>query len=239
MEKQQIFKEKYVLKLKDEIKADKYRSAEFLYDKKQTLMMPNIDKPVGLLDKLDHESDLTSAIAIFEAFKRLEPIQASDERFWVYLAHVDLYSYMVKRWPKVYTGNESKPENYIKDHWFIGNSSQTNLMRHSLAGLWWSVYLSVDEQRENKYELTEVLFWNQTFRTRTFGNYKLVRHKEAVIGLLEFCKENKSLLNNFEKQHQLLTEYLNLIGGTKPLAYYNRFYFKNELSKINFLTSRS
>ncbi|HOM90401.1 MAG TPA: DUF6339 family protein [Bacteroidia bacterium] len=233
MEKQQIFKEKYLLKLKDEIDTDKYRSNEFVYDKKQTLMMPNINKPDGLLSKLNHQKDFETAVAIFEAFKNLEPIQASDERLWSYLSHVDLYPYMVKRWPDVYTSKASKPENYIRDHWFLETTAQSNLMRHSISGLWWSVYLSVDETRTNKYELTEVLFWNQTFRTRTFGNYKLVRHKEAVIGLLEFCKENKSILKNFEKQHQILTEHLNLIGGVKPIAYYDRSFFKGELQKVS------
>ena len=55
MEKQQILKEKYLLKLKGEIDADKYRSNEFVFDKKQTLMMPNILKSEGLAEKLNPE----------------------------------------------------------------------------------------------------------------------------------------------------------------------------------------
>lgn len=233
MEKQQIFKEKYLLKLKNQINTDNYRGDEFIYDNKQILMMPNINKPDGLLSKLNHHNDFETAIAIFEAFKNLEPIQASDDRLWAYLSHVDLYPYMIKRWPDVHQGEAAKPEKYIKDHWFLETTSQGNLMRHSISGLWWSVFLTVDEKRQDKYELTEVLFWNQTFRTRTFGNYKLVRHKEAVIGLLEYCKENKSILKNFEKQHQILTEHLNLIGGVKPIAYYDRSFFKKELLKVS------
>lgn len=235
MEKQQIFKEKYLLKLKDEIDIDKYRSNEFVYDKKQTLMMPNINKPDGLLSKLNHQNDIETAVAVFEAFKNLEPIQASDERLWAYLSHVDLYPYMIKRWSDVYTGKASKPENYICDHWFLESTVQSNLLRHAISGLWWAVYLSVDENRgENKYELTKILFRQLDFPTRTLGTYKLGRHKEAVIGILEFIQENELLFKkNFEDRVRFITKHLNLIGGVKPIAYYDRSFFKGELQKVS------
>jgi hypothetical protein len=84
MEKQLIFKEKYILQLKTDIEtgisADKYRSNEFIFDKKQTLMMPNIIKTDSLVGKLNPENDFETAVKLFEAFRNLEPIQASDER---------------------------------------------------------------------------------------------------------------------------------------------------------------
>lgn len=235
MEKQQIFKEKYLLKLKEEIDTDKYRSNEFVYDKKQILMMPNINKPDRLLSKLNHQNDFETAIAVFEAFKNLEPIQASDERLWAYLSHVDLYPYMIKRWSDVYKGEASKPENYIRDHWFLESTVQSNLLRHAISGLWWAVYLSVDENRgTNKYELTNILFRQLDFPTRTLGTYKLGRHKEAVIGILEFIQENELLFKkNFEDRVRFITKHLNLIGGVKPIAYYDRAFFKGELQKIS------
>jgi hypothetical protein len=235
MEKQQIFKEKYLLKLKEEINVDQYRSNEFVYDKKQTLMMPNIIKPEGLLDNLNHENDCETAIAIYEAFKNLEPIQASDERLWVYLSHVDLYPYMIKRWDAVHKGTAKNFVDYIDEHWFLKSSAQSNLMRHALAGFWWAVYLSVDENREDKkYELTKILFRQLDFPTRTLGTYKLGRHKEAVIGILEFIQDNEKLFTkNFEDKVRYITKHLNLIGGVKPIAYYDRSFFKNELQKIS------
>src|SRR4051812_38708832 len=117
MEKQQIFKEKYLLKLKAEIDANKYRSNEFVYDKKQTLMMPNINQPERLLTKLNPQNDFETAIYIFEAYKNLEPIQAADERLWTYLTHVNLYPYMIKRWDAVYKTNVKDAINYINEHW--------------------------------------------------------------------------------------------------------------------------
>jgi hypothetical protein len=101
--------------------------------------------------------------------------------------------------------------------------------------LWWAVYLSVDEKRgENKYELSKILFRQLDFPTRTLGTYKLGRHKEAVIGILEFIQENELLFKkNFEDRVRFITKHLNLIGGVKPIAYYDRSFFKGELQKVS------
>jgi hypothetical protein len=70
------------------------------------------------------------------------------------------------------------------------------------------------------------------------GTYKLGRHKEAVIGILEFIQENELLFGrNFEERVRFLTKHLNLIGGVKPIAYYNRSFFKSELQKVSSIIS--
>lgn len=234
MAKQPLFKTKYAEKLRLEVNEEFYKSNEFIYDKSQVYVFPNIEQPEGLIDKLDINDHCKTAIEIYEAFENLEPIQASDERLWVYLAHVDLYPYMIKRWNGVQNGTAEKPKTYILEHWFLSSSTQSSLLRHAIAGLWWSVFLSVDENRENKYELTKILFRQLDFPTRTLGTYKLGRHKEAVLGILEFIDENPELFEKqFESKTRLITKHLNFIGGVKPISYYNRDYFKTELEKIS------
>ncbi|MBD1435177.1 hypothetical protein H8B06_20325 [Sphingobacterium sp. DN00404] len=235
MAKQVIFKEKYVKKIKDELNVDFYRGNEFMYDRKQTLMLPNINFPEGLSEKLNTSDDYKSAIQIYEAFRELEPIQASDERLWTYLSHVDLYPYMIKRWDDVQKGIAKDNKKFILDHWFLSSSTQSSLMRHAIAGLWWSVYLSTDNTRmDNKYHLTKILFRQLDFPTRTLGTYKLGRHKEAVIGILEFIEDNEDLFKTkFEYKTRFVTKHLNVIGGVKPISYYDRNFFKEELKKIS------
>lgn len=234
MAKQLIFKEKYVKKLKDAINVDFYKSHKFVYDPDQVLMIPNIEFTEDFSAKLDVNDDFKSAIQIYEVLKNLEPVQASDERLWTYLSHVDLYPYMIKRWNAVLTGTATNEKEYIFEHWFLKSSAQNNLLRHALSGLWWAVYLSVDESRaENKYDLTRILFRQLDFPTRTLGTYKLGRHREAVIGILEFIEENADLFaTKFELKTRFLTKHLNLVGGVKPIVYYDRLFFKNELDKV-------
>jgi hypothetical protein len=235
--KQKIFRERYVNQLKKEVQSGEivnhYKSTEFVYDKNEVLPVQDIDIPKDLLNSLDVGNDCKTAIAIYEAYKNLKPIQASDERLLTYMAHVDLYPYMIKRWSEVYNGTALNPEKYILDHWFLSSSAQSNLLRHALSGLWWSVHLSVDDARDNKYELTEILFRQLDFPTRTLGTYKLGRHKEAVLGILEFIQENEDLFKSkFEPKTRFVTKHLNIIGGVKPLSYFKREFFKNELEKI-------
>ncbi len=235
--KQNIFRTRYVKKLKKDVLSGvivrHYKSKEFVYDRKEVLSVQNIITPKGLLSSLDVKNDYKTAIAIYEAYSDLEPIQASDERLWSYLTHVDLYPYMIERWPEVYNGTTTNPTKYIFDHWFLSSSAQSNLLRHALSSLWWSVHLSVDEERTNKYELTEILFRQLDFPTRTLGTYKLGRHKEAVLGILEFIQENEDLFKSkFETKTRFVTKHLNVIGGVKPLSYFKRNYFKSELAKV-------
>lgn len=233
MENQRIFKEKYVQELRNNIQVDLYKLDEFVYESEQVLHLPSVPKPVGLLNKLNPADDYNSAIAIYEAYSTLEPIQASDIRLWTYLTHVDLYPYMIDRWNKLQSPTLQNSKQYILDHWFINSPTQSALLRNAISGLWWAVYLSVDSDRENKYELTQILFRQLDFPTRTLGAYKLGRHKEAVIGILEYINENQSLFKTeFEKKTRFITKYLNRIGGVKPLSYYDRTFFKIELKKI-------
>jgi len=234
MEKQKIFRSSYISQLKNNLKngisVHLYKNKEFEYNKEKELLLPTVYKPIGLLEKMDENNDFKSAIALYEAYKDFTPIQASDERFWTYLTHVDLFPYMQRKWNKHIVGKVDNEIKYIMDHWFLKSTSHSELMRHTLSGFWWSVHLSIDNERADKYELTQILFRNQTLRTRTMGTYSFFRHKEAVIGFLEFFKEND--FKEFEKTHQIFTRYINLVGGTKPLGYFDRTFYINELNKI-------
>jgi hypothetical protein len=76
------------------------------------------------------------------------------------------------------------------------------------------------------------MFWNQTLRTRTMGNYLMARKKELALGFLGYCHDRgKENFGNFEKEHQELTEFLNQIGGAKPLTSFTREEIKQILEK--------
>ena len=101
-----------------------------------------------------------------------------------------------------------------------------------LPSAWWSVYLSIDKSRENPYELTEILFKNQELRTNSFGPLTLIRHREAMIGILEFLKEHQELLvDGMNMRAQYIRKLFNFIGGTKRLEFMDRAFFKYELEK--------
>lgn len=234
---QSLFREKYVEDLRRRVEngeiVDYYKSDSFEYDKEQVLFTRLIAAPASL-ELLSPEdgnfNDAENAKLIFQAYKELTPLQASNVNFWAYLAHVDLYPYMCKRWSRVKDGTAKNPSQYILDHWFISSPTQSNLLRHGLAGLWWAAYLSFDPSREDPFELTDILYTQLDLATRTLGTYKLARHKPAVIGVLEFIKENDELFREkFEAKQRFVTKYLNQVGGVKPLAFFEKEFFKETL----------
>lgn len=234
MELQKTFKESYMKNLRDAVKTGAslhlYSKESFEIDKSQIKRLANVYSPYPPLEEQlleNYKNDFLSAKLIFEAYKNISPLLASCETFWAYLTHTDLFRYTQKRWPDVLNGTASP--NYVLDHWFLGSG----LLRNSGASLWWSVYNTIDESRSNKYELTEILFSNYTLRIITFGSYPLIRHKEAMIGILEFIKDNPKVQINIEIRGQFIMKYFNRLGAVKQLAYMDRSYFKYVCEKLN------
>jgi hypothetical protein len=212
-----------------------YEADLFEYDSLKVMFSPTIIKPesIKFVEGNNSANDVENSIRIFEAYKNLTPLEASDTRLWTYLAHVDFYPYMITRWPSVKNKTALNSSKYILDHWFIASTSQSNLLRHGIASLWWIAYLTYDEAREDYYELTRLIYKTLDVPTRTLGTYKLARHREAVIGILEFIQQNPVLFaNRYQDKLRFITKYLNLIGGTKPISYFKRDFFKNSLQGV-------
>ena len=232
MSLQPVFKRGYIEYLKTHIKPSLYMGDSFEFDKSQVVRLYGINQPEGLLERLDPSSDgdLQTAIAIYEAYSDLTPLMAQKDSLWVYLTHVDLFDYVKKRWPEVETGGKAvNPTNYIIDHWF---SNRFNFLRSTFAGFWWDIYLTIDDERKNKYELSEFLFKNQEFRTSSFGELPIIRHREAMIGILEFLQENQDLFTTgFNGKARYIRHLFNVIGGFKQLSSLSRDFFKSTLYK--------
>lgn len=237
---QEIFRASYVETLRrnaaEGTTVDFYKSDSFEYDREQVLFSPEIRVQREFKLQLPEGSrffDAENAVSLYSAYRDLTPLQASDTRLWTYLAHVDLYPYMCARWDAVKTGRAKDASKYIIAHWFVGTPSQSNLLRHGLAGLWWAAFLSHDPEREDQFELTKILFTQLDFATRTLGTYKLARYKPAVLGILEFIAENEDLFSeHFESKQRFVTRYLNQVGGVKPMPYFAKDFFKSELELV-------
>lgn len=227
---QQTFSKSYATHLLNEIKngisIDKYTQDSFEIDQKALKYVTGIYKPNNLLDDmLAANSDFEAAVHLYEAYKDLPLVLASNEAFWIYLCHVDLFKYCQKRYPV--NDAKNKPS-HILDHWFFekGNS------RNALAQLWWGVQESIDEEfTKNPYHLTEIFFKNYSFRTRWLT--VMLRTKQGLLGILDFLKENPEITNSsFENRGLFIAKYFNHLGCTKQLSLLPRSFFKEELEKI-------
>lgn len=167
---------------------------------------------------------------LYESLSQISLRDASDIDFWNYLAHKELYRYIHHRWPDIKNPpNKSTPENYVLNHWIMTSSSQASLIDYPLSGLWWSFHISKVNNWYDPYYLTKVLFKNQHLRTKGLGQAKYARHKPAVVGILEFIKDNKLDDNNLEDNARAIIPYVNLLGGTQLLSFFDKKWFKDRL----------
>ena len=233
MELQKKFKEKYANQLQYEAKQgigiNRYTKLEFEYDKSQILMIPTIEQPEGLLDKMDSSDDLVSAKNLYEAYENITPLQASDESFWTYLTHVDLFPYVQERNDAVFEEGFDDAK-YIDNYFFHGNGG---LIYHPLAGLWWDVHCTIDKESSEPYKYTDYLFKDYGLRVTYMGRYALFRHKEEVFGILQFLMDNEDVSSeHFRQRSRWISQYFNKMGAVKQLRSLGRDFFYSELERL-------
>lgn len=250
---QKLFRTKYVDQLIDQvnngINLERFYGSRFNYDVSQVLSVPRIFQPEGLLYKMKADDNCASGIALFEAFPTISALQAADNRLWIYLSIADLFPYVRKKWaPQLpsadYPDRMEKMISNIRIHWFgLQKDSNTfSPMRHALANLWWSVFISVDRKAqtlEEKYKYTRLLFKNETFRTRTATGF-LGRNREALYGILDFMEHCPELLGRSKEiAFNEITKFLNYLGGGIQLSFMKRdFFFSQLLNNQDMLLSR-
>jgi hypothetical protein len=144
-------------------------------------------------------SDLENVKIVYGALKELTPTQATDPVLWVYLTHVQFWSYMRKRYPlKKYLArpkvtNDSTYK-WISNHYHLPSIRALTL--NGIARLWWYGYTSHDENRDNPWELTEFLLSDdldtaaQVFE-RNFGRNRIAA--QAFLAVVQQQKEDGAL----------------------------------------------
>lgn len=225
---QKIFLKDYTDELRKKVNQNDmsaYHVDKFDYNEEatfSTLIERRDDLAEQMLKHVTPQGDYDAAIILFESFPDLTREQASYDPFWAYLTHVDLYSYMVKR----FCNGQQPTESDIKINWW-----NSNLMRRGLSNLWWSVKQTIDETHPtDKYHYTKYYFQHLDFRQRRMGSSTLFRHHEAVIGILKFLEEN--IKEYFEGRSNFVMMYFNKQATLRQLAIYDRNDFYNELMGI-------
>ena len=227
---QRTFSDSYVTKLKNDVKTgvsiEKYSADEFEIDTIKLKYVANVYTPKDLLERMIiAQNDFEAAVILYEAYKDIPLVLASNEAFWAYLCHTELFDYCKKRYPVKDAKNKTS---HILDHWFFGNGYN----RNTLAQLWWGVQETYDDDnKDNPYHLTELFFKNYSFRVIWFT--KMLRTKQGLLGILDFLKDNQDIMDvAFEHRGFFIAKYFNRLGGTKQISFLPREFFKKELESI-------
>lgn len=179
-----------------------------------------------LLPDGNYKKDFENTKIIYNAFRSINPTQASDPRFWTYLTHVDFWEYMKYRWPVKSASDKLK---FIAERYLLRSINLRTLTHNGISRLWWFGHLTYDKNRTDPWELTEILLRSQDLPTSLFER-ALGSNRNIRIGVLEFFKENPQLITS--KSIQEILRVLNLVGGVKNLAFLEIEEVKSILNKI-------
>ncbi len=157
------------------------------------------------------ETDKQNARTIYEHLKELSPVQAVSAELWTYMTHIQFPKYMANRWKINDNENEQKLKEVIKQRFFAIRGSK-GVIRNGIARLWWAGYWGYDENREDPYELVDVILDKQE-RYEHISERSYNRNKDILIASLEAIKEH-----NFNtREVRALYVKINSYGSDKHL----------------------
>lgn len=162
-------------------------------------------------------SDRENVKILYEALKELTPSQATEERVWAGLAHLQLRDFTYYRLQKE---RAEKNDKRINSALFFTNSKKRSLFVHILARLWWVGYMTYDEKnKENPYWLTD-FFCESDFSARcvVFFSSNFTSNRAITRGILRSIVKLKDKGVSIKRAHLVeANKYLNIIGGAMIL----------------------
>jgi len=153
--------------------------------KTSSITVPNIEL-ICTGDDIEtkNSDDLINIKSFYTEYKdKITPLQASDPLLWSALCHITFKDYILKRWKKA-------DDTVSIDKRFFATEGRSSLLYYNaISRLWWSGYLTYDEERKNSnpWYLTETLFSAQQIQKDLFDQ-PFSMNKTIVKGLLSALK---------------------------------------------------
>ncbi|MFD1851407.1 DUF6339 family protein [Oceanobacillus bengalensis] len=162
-------------------------------------------------------SDRENVRRIYESLKHLTVSQATQERLWTGLAHLQLRDFAYYR---LRNELQDKNDKRINTGVFFKNGKKRSLFVHIIARLWWVGYMTHDEtNKENPYWLTD-FFCEKDFSARcvVFFSSNLTSNPNVAKGVLRTLAKWQENGIAIKRDHFVqANKYLNVVGGAMIL----------------------
>ncbi|MGS0972247.1 MAG: DUF6339 family protein [Candidatus Izemoplasmataceae bacterium] len=158
------------------------------------------------------EVDYENSITLYESLKELPNYILSDERFWAWLNFEKCYDVALQAMP---TENRVST---VRDHYLFNQNPRRALFFGVLSRCYFRVALTVDENRDDKYELTKFVVENpQRFRELSWRSFS--SHNKIVRGVVGAEKDAiEKYGDQFKSSYYgSIAKYVSRIGSVKLL----------------------
>lgn len=157
----------------------------------------------------DKDIDFKNSITLYEHLKDIPRFILSSENFWLWL-YLEKFYNVVRDFMPITSSST------FKDHYLFSGGIRRGIFFGVLSRMFYRVALTVDETKEDKYELTRWVIDNpERFRNLSWRSYSSESHlvRGAVRGEKRFVDE----YGEDTKLYQEVAKQISLFGSVKLL----------------------
>lgn len=166
-------------------------------------------------------SDRKNIEIVYEAMKDLNPANALDERLWAGMLFCQLWEYVQYRRKK-----ELRSDDYrdVLNSFVFMRGTKRSCFINCLSRLWWTGYLLYDADKQNHYELIDMICESAyASNIILLSSNNFFSNKQLALGVLDSIKARKDKGGAIKREHYVsANKYLNCIGGIKLLDMMSR-----------------
>lgn len=121
------------------------------------LMLTDQDDGLG-------EADARNAMLVYRKLEKLTPQQASDERLWAYLCHMECPEYVAQRWLEKRPGTDEEAARKVLNHFFV-RGNRALIRDNGLSRLWWLGFIAHEVEPDDPKAFLDLLLHRQDVRS--------------------------------------------------------------------------
>ncbi|MFI3326955.1 MAG: DUF6339 family protein [Clostridia bacterium] len=180
------------------------------------LEIPNFE--MDMSEEKSEKTDCNNVKILYTALRNVSDTQASDERFWIGLAHSSImWEYMQYRCK---FNDENMKVDKVLSNLFFNYGNKRSLIVHILARLWWAGRLTYNENAKNPFEALE--YFNVDFPTKvlTLFSSNFTNNPTITRAILNsIISIEKDDIKVGRKEYFEIIRYVNFLGGVIILDY--------------------
>ena len=136
-----------------------------------------------------NEYDAKNALIVFDSLRSLTPHQASEERLWCYLSHVDAPDYITQRWLSDRPTSDKMATKKVRNH-FFSFGSRGVLRDNGISRLWWLGRIAYDVDPSNPAQFLEIILHRQDVRSALLERPFVSTNRRVLTAIYHVMKEH-------------------------------------------------
>ena len=146
-------------------------------------------EPLAPLLQPGLEHDAQNALAVYETLHRLTPQQASDERFWAYVSHVECSDYIRERWLATQPDDPKRATARARNH-FFARDARALIRDHGVSRLWWLGRIACEAYPKDPPLFLDVVLHRQDVRSALIERPSVSMNRGVLRGIFDVMRDH-------------------------------------------------